>query len=108
MLFFFNDPAPTEIYTLSLHDALPIWTQHIGGPADQPIEHWPQVLQFTLERQRTRQNSSDSHNPAASKNLQGVGARQLGFFATVRVWIRAHWATPGECLVCIPLKRQTR
>src|SRR3990172_8431587 len=24
-LFFFNDTAPTEIYTLSLHDALPIW-----------------------------------------------------------------------------------
>src|SRR5436305_9818933 len=24
LLFFFNDPAPTEIYTLSLHDALPI------------------------------------------------------------------------------------
>src|SRR2546428_6825138 len=24
MLFFFNDTAPTEIYTLSLHDALPI------------------------------------------------------------------------------------
>src|SRR4051794_41393245 len=25
--FFFNDTAPTEIYTLSLHDALPIWDQ---------------------------------------------------------------------------------
>src|SRR5438876_11821489 len=24
MLFFFNDPTTTEIYTLSLHDALPI------------------------------------------------------------------------------------
>src|SRR3712207_7564231 len=24
MIFFFNDPATTEIYTLSLHDALPI------------------------------------------------------------------------------------
>src|SRR2546423_8524896 len=24
MIFFFNDPAPTEIYTLSLHGALPI------------------------------------------------------------------------------------
>src|SRR5262245_64453534 len=24
--FFFNDPATTEIYTLSLHDALPIFT----------------------------------------------------------------------------------
>src|SRR5437899_6339454 len=22
---FFHDPTPTEIYTLSLHDALPIW-----------------------------------------------------------------------------------
>src|SRR3712207_7486641 len=25
--FFFNDTATTEIYTLSLHDALPIWLQ---------------------------------------------------------------------------------
>src|SRR3990172_8282303 len=27
-LFFFNDPATTEIYTLSLHDALPILQGH--------------------------------------------------------------------------------
>src|SRR4051812_49591649 len=26
-LFFFNDPATTEIYTLSLHDALPIFVR---------------------------------------------------------------------------------
>src|ERR1044072_9238780 len=26
-LFFFNDTATTEIYTLSLHDDLPIWTR---------------------------------------------------------------------------------
>src|SRR5450432_1741325 len=25
LVVFFNDPATTEIYTLSLHDALPIW-----------------------------------------------------------------------------------
>src|SRR6266478_1323524 len=31
-LFFFNDTAPTEIYTLSLHDALPIRTAS-GGSA---------------------------------------------------------------------------
>src|SRR6266571_3859380 len=31
--FFFNDTATTEIYTLSLHDALPIWpAQHPGQP----------------------------------------------------------------------------
>src|SRR5688572_31915242 len=28
LLFFFNDPASTEIYTLSLHDALPIFQLH--------------------------------------------------------------------------------
>src|SRR5919204_2953582 len=29
-LFFFNDTATTEIYTLSLHDALPIWRRVRG------------------------------------------------------------------------------
>src|SRR5260370_3209680 len=29
-LFFFNDPATTEIYTLSLHDALPIYVKAFG------------------------------------------------------------------------------
>src|SRR5947208_4449957 len=28
LFFFFNDPPPTEIYTLSLHDALPIFREH--------------------------------------------------------------------------------
>src|SRR2546423_12025356 len=28
--FFFNDTAPTEIYPLSLHDALPICLQRLG------------------------------------------------------------------------------
>src|SRR4026207_2599007 len=28
--FFFNDTATTEIYTLSLHDALPIWASRSG------------------------------------------------------------------------------
>src|SRR5437870_11564028 len=33
--FFFNDPATTEIYTLSLHDALPISVFNpVGGPGD--------------------------------------------------------------------------
>src|SRR3712207_9443677 len=27
--FFFNDTATTEIYTLSLHDALPIWSSSL-------------------------------------------------------------------------------
>src|SRR5690554_7121875 len=31
LFFLFNDTATTEIYTLSLHDALPILPHHIGG-----------------------------------------------------------------------------
>src|SRR5438067_8072515 len=31
--FFFNDPATPEIYTLSLHDALPILFPHRGARA---------------------------------------------------------------------------
>src|SRR2546430_10764607 len=33
-LFFFNDTATTEIYTLSLHDALPIYRRRGRPPAD--------------------------------------------------------------------------
>src|SRR5215510_2783480 len=44
-LFFFNDTATTEIYTLSLHDALPIARQHaldVRDPAVVDLE--PQRL----------------------------------------------------------------
>src|SRR5256885_12041969 len=33
LFFFFNDTATTEIYTLSLHDALPIWTGRDARPS---------------------------------------------------------------------------
>src|SRR2546430_13434668 len=34
MFFFFNDTATTEIYTLSLHDALPISARHLRAEPD--------------------------------------------------------------------------
>src|SRR6185437_16959032 len=34
--FFFNDTATTEIYTLSLHDALPIWSACAAAGAVAP------------------------------------------------------------------------
>src|SRR5690349_22217640 len=45
LLFFFNDPAPTEIYTLSLHDALPI--SHLaqaGGDHQLAAQRAPALL----------------------------------------------------------------
>src|SRR2546426_8194560 len=36
VFFFFNDTATTEIYTLSLHDALPIWGANLPLVREQP------------------------------------------------------------------------
>src|SRR5256884_9323181 len=36
IFFFFNDTATTEIYTLSLHDALPISSPHVSPPPSSP------------------------------------------------------------------------
>src|SRR3712207_7549484 len=37
--FFFNDTATTEIYTLSLHDALPISVLHLHGADPRALRH---------------------------------------------------------------------
>src|SRR5688572_31622079 len=64
--FFFNDTATTEIYTLSLHDALPIflsatdhvratrqeWARQVGPPLD--------LRDVERDRKSTRLNSSHS------------------------------------------------
>src|SRR3712207_7471119 len=43
LCFFFNDPATTEIYTLSLHDALPIPQLQLdrAQPEPAPRRHRP-------------------------------------------------------------------
>src|SRR5258708_26486459 len=57
-IFFFNDTATTEIYTLSLHDALPISRSFFGNPSMTS----QYVLTFGREaltdRKSTRLNSS--------------------------------------------------
>src|SRR5271165_7471387 len=50
--FFFNDTATTEIYTLSLHDALPISPIRWWLP---PLWHWRSL---PSDRKSTRLNSS--------------------------------------------------
>src|SRR5258705_5433423 len=59
MFFFFNDTATTEIYTLSLHDALPIFllprTENEGAAAGPQR---PRRRPARLDRKSTRLNSS--------------------------------------------------
>src|SRR5690554_7213424 len=73
MSFFFNDPAPTAIYTLSLHDALPLSEQHFRSalavaPNNARIlnnygaflleqQRYSEALTY-LDRKSTRLNSS--------------------------------------------------
>src|SRR2546430_8164790 len=79
-LFFFNDTATTEIYTLSLHDALPIASVQINSPVSSralasslrpgrpsPWNAYGEVRGFhapprriTADRKSTRLNSSHS------------------------------------------------
>src|SRR2546430_15076461 len=58
--FFFNDTATTEIYTLSLHDALPICFVERGA-GDQQVRVLGSGLgQHLGDRKSTRLNSSHS------------------------------------------------
>src|SRR5882724_13406878 len=57
VFFFFNDTATTEIYTLSLHDALPIWharSHSIGRRSS--VRRWPRCRseEHTSELQSLR------------------------------------------------------
>src|SRR5438067_8904049 len=60
LFFFFNDTAPTEIYTLSLHDALPISSPapiH-GATRTTPGAPPTSISRSSADRKSTRLNSS--------------------------------------------------
>src|SRR5690349_21943825 len=58
--FFFNDPATTEIYTLSLHDALPIYDAQRRQQEGQElvVDRAGRILVHRRDRKSTRLNSS--------------------------------------------------
>src|SRR2546429_9792126 len=64
LFFFFNDTATTEIYTLSLHDALPISIDS-GDPSQRrsnianPL--FPHAGRANRDRKSTRLNSSHGY-----------------------------------------------
>src|SRR2546430_10295878 len=56
-LILFNDPATTEIYPLSLHDALPIYQPHLLGGGDR------RQRQGDPHRRRLRGTPHGGHPP---------------------------------------------
>src|SRR2546426_9338384 len=73
LFFFFNDTATTEIYTLSLHDALPIWLQErkhasvVAHKRDGFVSNVlgeVHVLRFAGERRnRSEEHTSELQSP---------------------------------------------
>src|SRR5258708_33421146 len=59
LFFFFNDTATTEIYTLSLHDALPIlpWIENLRSP------RFRLRLSITSGNRRSEEHTSELQSP---------------------------------------------
>src|SRR5687767_15699921 len=70
--FFFNDTATTEIYTLSLHDALPIYTRTLSVVRLQ--RHWLDTPRVALRRCRRSATSPDclSRSEEHTSELQSL------------------------------------
>src|SRR5256885_13262870 len=63
--FFFNDTATTEIYTLSLHDALPIFrlTSHGSGCEAASIMWATRVCARIVVMSRSEEHTSELQSP---------------------------------------------
>src|SRR3712207_9215803 len=70
--FFFNDTATTEIYTLSLHDALPICRRR-GGHAVDREDQLPERAPGLHQRRHPARLRADQPGPVL---LQEVGDRK--------------------------------
>src|SRR5208283_5964958 len=58
LFFFFNDTATTEIYTLSLHDALPTYPSLLGVARSRELARQLAEQACRADRKSTRLNSS--------------------------------------------------
>src|SRR5688500_20187417 len=58
LFFFFKHPAPPEIYTLSLHDALPIWDGRVQIVSNTEYPFSDVSCTPGKDRKSTRLNSS--------------------------------------------------
>src|ERR1041385_4792080 len=105
LFFFFNDTAPSEIYTLSLHDALPIWlrpsqsvmmmtwTSDRSGIASIGVLRSAQYPEPTIARmKRTTRNAFRAENwmmrsITASSHSRRAGRRRAAAFGRTRVLV---------------------
>src|SRR5882724_13390397 len=94
IFFFFNDTATTEIYTLSLHDALPILDLNVGG-----------VFVHGSMLAALRRKVKGQLDMGVMRNAHGSAGGCPGI---LRGWNRAKTPplprrpTPSRCVICVP------
>ena len=81
-LFFFNDTATTEIYTLSLHDALPISAKGVTFKVGGQLLDF--VFQSTLPRRERRKDArtgitGSNFNPRSREGSDDSAVFKLSF-----------------------------
>src|SRR5688500_19110587 len=64
LLFFYNDPPTTKIYTLSLHDALPI-CKALDDPPHAAVanQEYTHVSAESKEQRRSEEHTSELQSP---------------------------------------------
>src|SRR3712207_7111312 len=85
-VFFFNDTATTEIYTLSLHDALPIFLTparplRLVGPERRRVFQHQRAHQLRAsyadgQRDRAAQRVADHDRPRSEEHTSELQSRQ--------------------------------
>src|SRR3989475_12233698 len=89
--FFFNDTATTEIYTLSLHDALPISVSR--GPLHRPEHHFreewhvpsPRILYKLRSTSLMHSSSVRTAHSACSSSINRGGDNRTEFSPAPRI-----------------------
>src|SRR3954465_963556 len=97
--FFFNDTAPTEIYPLSLHDALPIF--HRGNPLTMPLR-LPAMVAAALAALRSEEHTSElqSHDNLVCRLLleKKTYPKRDTTDAPYTPTNQPHYSTQGACV----------
>src|SRR3712207_7871411 len=99
LVFFFNDTATTEIYTLSLHDALPICPGRACGqrrPADNGCHQLRFVPAWGRRRRGTRKGATAMH-PKLMTPIDRKSTR-----------LNSSHANISYAVFCLKKKNQTR
>src|SRR3712207_6905815 len=106
-MFFFNDTATTEIYTLSLHDALPICSRSISMSA------WmlgPRLAICRGSRRTARANSSSVssrispwNSRRSEEHTSELQSRQYLVCRLLLEKKNIHHSHPHASFVCLPV-----